>query len=302
MTYRAFFKKLLGKYWFVYELCYFVLGVLVIAVVGSAAGEIVSVHLGVDHNFGSVTLMALVCVLVAWGTKLVETILSGWSFLLYATYGAFVYLYLNEYGGNLDTMLFEGEAKSDWFINAIRYVGYNVAAIPLILFCVAHMKSRNDSFIAGLLTGPLAMIPAVLFYLTIVVSPESILDVAVPSDFMMERLNSPLMQAIFYVVLFGTFVETCTAFIHAINERISEVYVERKERVMPKRLRVMTAVVILVISIYLAGSVGLVNLIGGGYGTLTWIFIAVYIVPLFSWGLYSIVRYDKKGMRIEEAS
>ena len=39
-TYRSFFKQLLGRGWFLYELAYLALGILVLAVIGSAAGRI----------------------------------------------------------------------------------------------------------------------------------------------------------------------------------------------------------------------------------------------------------------------
>ena len=38
-NYRHFFKQLLGNYWFLFEIAYFILGLLVLAVIGAAAGE-----------------------------------------------------------------------------------------------------------------------------------------------------------------------------------------------------------------------------------------------------------------------
>ena len=55
----------------------------------------------------------------------------------------------------------------------------------------------------------------------------------------MQQLDMPMLKAIFYVVIFGTFVETGTAFIHATNERINEVY-EEKQRQMPQWKRRFT--------------------------------------------------------------
>lgn len=288
-SYRRFFKQLLGKGWVVYELAYFALGILVLAVIGSAAGQIVADHMQISSTVGTIVLMVSICALVAWGSKLIEKVLAGWSFLLYAVYGVFVYLYLSEYGGQLGEQLFTGEAKEGWFVSAIQYVGYNIAALPLILFCVRHMKGRKDSLVAGAMAGPLAMLPALFFYLAMVAGSEQVMQAAVPSDYMMQQLDLSWLQAIFYVVLFGTFIETGTAFIHAMNERIAEVY-DEKQKVMPKFLRPALAAVALIISIYLASSIGLVGLIGGGYGTLTWIFIAVFVVPVLSWGVYKIIN------------
>ncbi|MBY4675413.1 hypothetical protein [Marinobacterium arenosum] len=286
-SYRSFFNQLLGRGWFLYELAYFALGILVLAVIGSAAGQVVADHLQISSTSGTVVLMVAICVLVAWGTKLIEKVLAGWSFLLYATYAAFVYLYLSEQGDALGDKLFGGEVTGDWLVNAIKYVGYNVAALPLILFCVRHMASRQDAIRAGMLAGPLAMLPALVFYLAMVSGSAEVAQAAVPSDFMIGQLDAPWLQAIFYVVLFGTFVETGSAFIHAMNERIAEVYQER-QRVMPKGLRPLIAALALVLSIYLAQVVGLVGLIGGGYGTLTWLFVALFVLPLLSYGSYRI--------------
>lgn len=286
-SYRSFFRKLLGRFWFLYELTYGALCILVLAVIGSAAGEIVSGHLDMPVSVGTITLMALICVLTAWGTKLIEKVLAGWSFLLYAVYGVFVWIYLDQYGAGLDTALFsEGAIKDGWFINAVKYVGYNIAALPLILFCVRHMQTRSDSLLAGVLAGPLAMIPALIFYLAMVAGQEVVSAAPVPSDAMMAQLNIGWLQAIFYVVLFGTFVETGTAFIHAMNERIAEVLQEKKQKTLSGKARFGISAAVLVLSIYLASSVGLIGLIGGGYGTLTWMFIAIFVVPVLTYGVY----------------
>ncbi|MEZ9579920.1 MULTISPECIES: hypothetical protein [unclassified Vibrio] len=301
-TYRSFIKQLLGKFWFLYELCYFGLGILVLAVVGSAAGQIVTTHLSIDANIGTIALMALVCALVAWGSKLMEAVLSGWSFLLYGTYAVFVYLYLGEYGENLDVKVLQGAIEDTWFMNAIKYVGYNIATLPLILFVVAHMTSRKDALTAGAFAGPLAMAPALLFYFAMVATPGDILNAAVPSDFMMSQLDAPWLQTIFYVVLFGTFVETCAAFIHALNERVAEVYTEKKNAEIPKVLRIAIAAVILMGTIYLSGRVGLIGLIAGGYGTLTWGFVVLFILPILGWGIYNIFYKGIKSAASDEST
>jgi uncharacterized membrane protein YkvI len=44
----------------------------------------------------------------------------------------------------------------------------------------------------------------------------------------------------------------------------------------------------------LADKIGLIDLIAKGYGTLTWVFIAVFIVPLCTVGVWKI-RQGKAG-------
>ncbi len=291
--YRSFFRQLLGPAWFLFEIAYLILGILVIAVIGAAAGEVVATHLGMNSLAGTISLMVLIAVLVFWGTRLIENVLAAWSFLLYATYGVLVLLYLWHYGDRLPVVFGADPMESGWLTNSLKYVGYSTAAIPVILFCVKHMQSRSDAMISGLLAGPLAMIPALLFYLAMAASWPDIESAPVPADYLMQQLHLPLLKGLFYLVMFGTFVETGTAFIHAINERISGVYSE-KQRQMPQWLRPLVAVAGLLLSIILATQIGLIDLIAQGYGTLTWAIIVIYLVPLFSIGLYRIYSGKNK--------
>jgi len=292
--YRSFFKQLLGKGWFLFEIGYLILLLLVLAVIGAASGEIVAQHLGANTQASVVGLMVLIGFLVFWGTSVIERVLAGWSFLLYATYALLIALYLLQHGNSLGPDLAADAMDGPWLSGSLRYVGYTVVVIPLILFCVRHMESRRDALLAGALTGPIAMAPAILFFLGMAASYPAIVDAPVPADFMIRGLGLGWLEILFQVIMFGTFVETGTAMIHAINERIGEAYTERG-KFMPRWLRPLVAITALVAAIFLAGRIGLVDLVARGYGTLTHFFIIVVIVPLFTVGLRRIFRTDSKS-------
>ena len=133
------------------------------------------------------------------------------------------------------------------------------------------------------------MIPAVMFLVAMSASYPEILDVAVPSDFMLQRLAVPGLQIVFYVVVFGTFVDTGTAFIHALNDRI-ELGFHKRQRRLPAWLRPVVAAGFLLASVSLAIRFGVIELIARGYGTLTWVFIAVFVAPLCTIGAWKIAR------------
>ena len=44
------------------------------------------------------------------------------------------------------------------------------------------------------------------------------------------------------------------------------------------------------VAVYAATAVGLVDLIAKGYGTLTWYFLAIYVLPLMTWGVWLLWR------------
>ncbi len=56
---------------------------------------------------------------------------------------------------------------------------------------------------------------------------------------------------------------------------------------MPRWLRPAIATALLLAGAGLA-SFGLIDLIARGYGTLTWLFLAVFVVPILTWGIYRI--------------
>ena len=82
-----------------------------------------------------------------------------------------------------------------------------------------------------------------------------------------------------------TLVDTGVAVLHAINERVAGVY-EEQRRPMPRMLRPALAVAVMVISVYAASAVGLVDLIAKGYGMLTYAFIVLLILPVLTIGVW----------------
>jgi uncharacterized membrane protein YkvI len=286
-NYRSFFGALLGPGWFLYEIAYGVLGLLVLAVIAAAAGEMIAVHWAWPRTAGILLLIAPIGLLVFRGTALIEKVLAAWSFVLYATYVVLVVLYLHRYGGDLADIYAASPAAAGWFARGVKYFGYNLAVIPLVLFCVPHMRSRGDAIAAGLLAGPLVMLPAAMFYVAMSASWPEIAGVAVPADFMLQRLDLHWLQAVFYIVVFGTFVETGTGFIHALNERI-ELHFHTRAAHMPAWLRPAIAAAALACAAVLAVRFGIIDLIAKGYGTLTWVIVAVFALPLATVGVWRI--------------
>jgi uncharacterized membrane protein YkvI len=118
-----------------------------------------------------------------------------------------------------------------------------------------------------------------------------IADRPVPANLLLETLGSKAFQVTFQIVLFGTLIETGTGMIHGINERIAAVFKE-KGRDMPAGLRPTVALVLLVAGTLISG-VGLTSLIARGYGTVTWGFLAIYVVPILTFGVWKIRRRQR---------
>jgi uncharacterized membrane protein YkvI len=285
--YRSFFKLLLGRGWFLFEVAYLLLIVLVVAVMGAAAGEIVHELVGAPKLVGSLTMIAGVALVLFQRNAAVERFLSWSVGYLYLVYAILVVWSLIGFGDRIAAGLAAAPVGSRWFMAGLTYAGYNVATIPAVLFCIRHLSSRREAVGAGLLAGPLGMLPGVAFYLAMMGFHDEIGAVALPSAFLLARLEAPWFAWVFQIAVLLTLVDTGVAMLHAINERVAKVYEERR-RPMPRALRPSLAVGIMVASVYVASAVGLVSLIAQGYGLLTYAFIALLIVPALTVGVVRI--------------
>ena len=114
----------------------------------------------------------------------------------------------------------DGDVAAGWAVGGVRYAAYNLAIIPAVLFAVRHAETRKEAVTAGLLTGPIAIVPGLLFYLVMCGQYPAILDRTVPANHVLAVLGSRTFQIVFQVILFGTLIETGTGLIHAVNELI----------------------------------------------------------------------------------
>lgn len=284
--YRSFFRHLLGPAWFTYEIGYLTAVLLILAVIGSAAGTFLSETFGVEGWVGAVGLLVAIGALVFRGTATIERFFAGWSFLLYGAYAVLFAWSIARFGDGIGGALAGGEVLDGWFSSGARYGALLVSLVPAMLFATRHIRSRKEALWAGGLAGPVAMIPGLFFYLALVGQYPGVLDRPVPANHLLEVLGSRGFQIAFQVVLFGTLIETGAGLIHAFNERIDGVY-RGRGREMPATMRPVIAAGLLLAG-YLLSLVGLVELIGKGYNAMSVVFTVIVVVPLLTLGVYRL--------------
>ncbi|MBW3554808.1 MAG: hypothetical protein KY466_14950, partial [Gemmatimonadetes bacterium] len=161
---------------------------------------------------------------------------------------------------------------------------------PAILFAVRDIETRREAFGAGAVAALICITPALLFHITFVAGYPGIVEQTLPVYVMIGELGLGPLLALYVVGLFGTFIETGAGFIQGINERIDAYLIESRGLAMGKPARAAIAVVGIALSLAL-GSFGLIALIARGYGTIAWGFLAVYVVPVMSYGVYRIATH-----------
>ena len=164
--YRTFCKNLLGPAWVLYELAYIAIVILVLAVVGSAAGVLAEDSLGIPAIIGTLSMTLAVGVLTFLGSGVISKIFALWSIVLYTVYLALFVLTFVSYGSEIKATLASPQTSDGWAIAGLRYAAYNVS-LPAVLFCIPLIKTRRQAFGAGILTGVLAIFPALVFFVAI---------------------------------------------------------------------------------------------------------------------------------------
>ena len=286
--YRTFFKKLLGPFWFLFEIIYAVQIFLVLAVIGSAAGIILRDNFGVPYMVGVFIMLAAVGFLTFKGKSLIENFLSLWSIILYLVYAVFFVVALLKFGPMIQKNFASGMILPKWALGGFKYALYNLGTVPAVLFCLNHIESRKEAVTAGILGGFIGIIPGALFFVSVVGYYPGVLPEEIPAVFLLQKADVPLLLIIFQLVLFGTLIETGTGFIHSVNERIQST-LRAKGKELLRWQRPIVALIMLLIALGIS-TFGLINLIAKGYGTAAWGFLIAYIIPLLTIGIYKLIK------------
>jgi len=289
-NYRAFFKNLLGPGWVVFEICYLLFIILILAVFGAAAGAIGTALMGWPPLIGTLCLIVCISVVTAYGTGSVEQLFKWVSIFLYAVYAIFVVLSFFAFGDRIIQSLSVPTPHAGWVLGGFTYAGYNVVGAVIILPVLRHLRSRKNALIAGALAGPFAMLPALLFFVCMIAYYPQIGGETLPSDFLLQRLNFPAFHYLFQLMIFLALLESGTGCVHAFNERIAEAYAARKGGSLSKAARLWITGALLLGSIFLAARFGLVTLIASGYRYLAYMFLAVFVLPVMTLGCWQLYR------------
>ncbi|MCB9278627.1 MAG: hypothetical protein H6562_06915 [Lewinellaceae bacterium] len=287
--YRTMLRSLLGKGWVLFEVVFVSTLILVIAVVGSASGEILHQMFGWPKFAGSGVMILAIALLVLKGTKWIESAFSSWSFFLYAVYIVIFFFALSAFGGRILENLRSGPPEFGAALKGgLQYAAYNLGVLPAMLFVARHFETRKEAVTAGLLCGPLAIIPAVLIYSVMLGAYPEVLNEPLPALFTIGPLGA-FLSLVFQATLLGTFIETGTGLVHGFNERVAGVLNERNKALQPAG-RLAIGLLILFTALVIGNAFGLISIIAKGYGYITWAFWIIFLIPLLTIGTIRIIK------------
>lgn len=280
LDYRAFFGRLLGRFWFLFKVTYLLLVVLMLSVFGATTGAIGQALFGWPLLAGTLLLLVSIAVLAAIGAAAVEPLFKYVSVLLYITYAVFLGLSLSKFGPRILGSLQSSGWGAGWVSGGITYAGYNSVAAVVILPVLRHLRGRRDALVAGLVAGPLAMLPGLFFFLSMIAWYPEVGRTTLPSDFLLMKIDIPAVRLLFQCMIFFALLESGVGAVHAIMERVRHAVTARTGRDPSLISRSATALLLLTVCVFAAQGIGLVDLIAKGYRFISWMLIAIFILPI----------------------
>jgi uncharacterized membrane protein YkvI len=200
----------LGRAWWLFEVAYFLLVILMLSVFAAAAGAIGQALLDWPTLAGTLCLIGAIALFATFGNASVEALFKWVSLFLYATYLLFVAIGLTKFGDKVlaSFSLPMQAVTSTWAVGGLAYAGYNIVGAVMVLPVTRHLRSNRDAMKAGLLADLLAMIPAFLFFICMCAYDPQIRTEPLPSDFLLRQMDLPLFHAAFQLMIFLALLES----------------------------------------------------------------------------------------------
>ena len=285
--YRRFMKNLLGPGWVLYEFITLTFLVVILAICGAAAGQVVNDGLGLPLNVGVGLMLIFIVALTYLGREWVERTLTLWSVLITGLIIFYAVTVFVKNGSVVAAVLAESAIEPGWWKNAARFAIYNTIAIPTIIYVTHAIDSRAQAWGAGMIGGVLGATPALLLHLSFMSAYPGILDEELPTYHVIGQLGMPLLMGIYLFLLFGAIAQTGAGILHGFNERLDTWWRERRQRGLNPNIHASIALGAVLASLLLA-NLGIVTLIAKGYGALMWISLFLFVGPLSTVGVWKL--------------
>jgi uncharacterized membrane protein YkvI len=131
------------------------------------------------------------------------------------------------------------------------------------------------------------MVPGLFFFLSMIAWYPQVGAATLPSDFLLQKLDIPIVRLLFQAMIFFALLESGSGIVHAILERVRHALRARSGNDPGLATRGAATLAVLLLSVFAAQGIGLVDLIAKGYRFMSWALIAIFILPLI---VVSVVR------------
>lgn len=286
--YMSFTRQLLGRGWLVFECGYLAFLLLALSVMSAAAVTLLGEMFGVPATLSAVLYIGSVAALVYFNSRWVERVITAWSFVFLLAYGSMLILVLMRFGPQLRTALTSSTLDLQaGLLAGLSFMSYNIIMLPAAIFVARHFTSRREALTAGALSGALLLIPGLGLLLALCAFHPGILTQEIPVSYVLGQLDAPSLSAAVQLVILGALIKSGTGMLHGLNERIART-LQENSREMPRWGRPAIALTAMLVAIYVASSIGIIDLVKHGYRFSGTLFLLCFLLPLLTRGIWLI--------------
>lgn len=293
--YMTWAKQFLWKFWWIFDIAFIVLAWIVIAVVGAAAGYMLSDLAGIPYWLSAMMILIIVAILHFYGRKVIEAWWIVGTIGLYLMYIVIWAVILINRGSialsNISAGLSQG-TPVDAVIDGFKYTMYNLCVVMPALESVDRYRGKFESVVATIISIALVYGAAIVLWICFMAFYPDVINWGVPLYDVLKVIGVPWALAIYVFWIFYTLIETALGMVYSIVRRV-DAQLRLRSRSLGRKGEALLSAVIFLVSIFTA-QVGLVALVAQGYGTMAWVFFAIYFIPIVSIGVLRVIKPDWK--------
>ncbi len=289
--YDAFFRVLLGRAGFLYEVVVVAAMILVLAVVAAAAGTVVEDHFGAPALLGSSAMLVSVVALTYYGRAIVERsmVISVTALALFLAV-LLVWSFFENAEAMREAFGRDG-GESGAFLGGLTYAVANGGFIPMLLYCARGLRTRGECIAASLAAGSAAVVPALVFHVLFMVGFPEIIEERLPAYWIVERLTNTGLVNVYVLILFVLVCQTGVGLLQGLLERVEAISIRIRHKPLTGAMHGAIAGGAVILSVSFS-EIGIVALIAAGYSILSVAFTMVFVLPLLTRGVYRIINAD----------
>ena len=287
--YVSFFRVLLGKGWFLYEIVIVFGLVLALSITTSVGGTVLDDHFGLGALTGSLLVLGLIVVLNYHGRAIVQQSMMVSVVALFAVLAVLVAQIVDGHIEAISKAFVDHGYQTGGIYTGLMYAIGGGGYLPLLLYCAVGLRTRGEAVTASLTAATIAAAPALVFHLAFMAGFPAVVEQRLPAYWMFEAISTPFLLNAYVLVMFVLVAQTGVGVLQGVIERIDAFYRARKGQPLGRAGHGAIAGGAVIVSTAL-GSMGIVALILRAYTVMFASFIVVFVIPLLTCGIYLIAR------------
>ncbi len=276
--YRQFLGLIAGRGWILFELLFLAMLLLVLAVNLAAGTEMLDLHWQVSRSVSSTLMVALIVMLIILGRRTIQGFMWLGSLLLMGLMITLPFLTPEFTVDSPGATTAPAETAVPAILSGARYALYNLICVPVLLYCARDLRTQGECILAGSLAGTAVVFPALLLHTAFSEGSPELLASSLPAIEWVAASGRPNFQAMYALVFFTMIINTLSGLLLGLNERIDAAS-PTKSGSGPSLRHGLVTLLVLALSALLA-RLGVIPLVAKGYGSVAWLVLPVFVLPL----------------------